>query len=407
MTLAAKLGSFAQAATAIAVAADVDISSRHVDRLTREVGNDLASQRDQRTASHRKRELACEVQDPPQLAVVEIDGGRLNTREANTKAGVHQKQSKEEKIACLLTEPSKTHPSDPQPEPPESFLHQRRVVRLVRQIKQDVGSQDSLDTSGDDLDSEKTKPKAHRDRVQEPIHRVRTCVATMENSRAFGPMVAAEAQARGFYQASRGAFVADGATYNWQIQNTYFRHFEPICDFLHVMCYVYTAAVAVSESEPKQWAQFVAWMRDCWQGRVKNVLEQLESWKEKLKPPEVSRSSETTLTQPAEARAPPGPSSDQRSRYESVRASWMYLSHNASRMDYPRYRTEGFPVTSSLVESLVGEFNARVKSPQKYWERGAGSEAILQVRAAVLSDDERWERYFAERPGCPFRRRPR
>jgi hypothetical protein len=59
-----------------------------------------------------------------------------------------------------------------------------------------------------------------------------------------------------------------------------------------------------------------------------------------------------------------------------------YLSHNAARMDYPRYRRLGLPTTSSLVESLVGDFNARVKSKQKYWNRPGGAEAILQVRAA-------------------------
>jgi hypothetical protein len=38
-----------------------------------------------------------------------------------------------------------------------------------------------------------------------------------------------------------------------------------------------------------------------------------------------------------------------------------YLRNNATRMDYPRFRRDGLPTTSSLVESLVGEFNARVK----------------------------------------------
>jgi hypothetical protein len=74
-------------------------------------------------------------------------------------------------------------------------------------------------------------------------------------------------------------------------------------------------------------------------------------------------------------------------------------------MAYPRYRQEGLPITSSLVESLVGEFNARVKSRQKYWNRVEGAEGILQLRAAVLSEDGRLERYFAERPGSPYRRR--
>ena len=84
-----------------------------------------------------------------------------------------------------------------------------------------------------------------------------------------------------------------------------------------------------------------------------------------------------------------------------------YLTHNAARMAYPRYRQAGLPITSSLAESLVGEFNARVKSRQHYWNRPAGAEAILQLRAAVLSEDDRLERYFAQRPGSPYRRRPK
>ena len=76
-------------------------------------------------------------------------------------------------------------------------------------------------------------------------------------------------------------------------------------------------------------------------------------------------------------------------------------------MDYPRYRREGLPTTSSLVESLVGEFNARVKGKQKHWSRPGGAESILQLRAALLSEDDRLSRYFATRPGSPFRtRRP-
>ena len=59
----------------------------------------------------------------------------------------------------------------------------------------------------------------------------------------------------------------------------------------------------------------------------------------------------------------------------------------------------------SLVESLVGEFNARLKSRQKYWNRPEGAEALLQLRAAVLSEDDRLARFFAQRPGNPYRRR--
>ncbi len=72
-------------------------------------------------------------------------------------------------------------------------------------------------------------------------------------------------------------------------------------------------------------------------------------------------------------------------------------------MAYPRYRKAGLPTTSSLVESLVGEFNARVKSKQKHWIRREGAESILQLRAAWLGEDDRLRRYFVNRPGSPFR----
>ena len=72
-------------------------------------------------------------------------------------------------------------------------------------------------------------------------------------------------------------------------------------------------------------------------------------------------------------------------------------------MNYPRYRRLGLPCTTSLAESLVGEFNARVKDSQKFWNRGEWAEAILQLRAAFLSEDERLATFFANRTGNPRR----
>ena len=103
-------------------------------------------------------------------------------------------------------------------------------------------------------------------------------------------------------------------------------------------------------------------------------------------------------------RPPPGEELAAADPRAVVAEALSYLGNNQRRMDYPRYRREGLPVTSSLVESLVGEFNARVKGRDKYWNRGPGTEAMLQVRAAVLSQDNRLARYFAERPGRRYRR---
>ena len=66
-------------------------------------------------------------------------------------------------------------------------------------------------------------------------------------------------------------------------------------------------------------------------------------------------------------------------------------------MNYPKYRREGLPITSAAVESLIKQFNQRVKGTEKFWLTG-GAEAVLQVRAAYLSEDGRGEEFHQHRP---------
>jgi hypothetical protein len=364
--------------------AGIAISSRHVERLAEEIGQELIGQRDHKVVQRRRRRLPARVAAPPAVAVVEIDGGRQRTREAGCGPGVHQPENKENKIACLLNVRTTVQGTDPQPEPPESFLLPRRVQRLVQRMKGQAGEAvPEAVVAG--AESAPQEVDVQAEPAPDP-QRVRTCVASTQESGAFGPMVAAEAQERDFYRAGRRAFVADGAAYNWTIQQGYFADFEPIADFMHVLCYLYLAAWAVDETEAGRWSQYVAWLTSCWQGRVGEVIEALAGQQQRLglpPPEEVARS-------------------DPRQR---VAEALSYLSNNASRMDYPRYRREGLPVTSSLVESLVGEFNTRMKDRRKFWNRPDGAEPMLQLRAALLSEDDRLARYFTQRPGNPFRRR--
>ena len=83
-----------------------------------------------------------------------------------------------------------------------------------------------------------------------------------------------------------------------------------------------------------------------------------------------------------------------------------YFAHNASRMDYPQYRRQGFPITTAWMESLVKEVNYRVKGTEMFWNDPKGAEAILLIRAAALCDDDRLKKHLQTRPGCPFTRRP-
>jgi hypothetical protein len=381
VTLAGQLPSAECAATALHTVAAVPISGRHLQRLTQEVGSHLARLRDEQADRQRRRQLPPRVAEPPPVAVVDVDGGRLGTREPGVGPGVQQPQAKENKIAFLLSMRSPTHTADPQPEPPPAFRDHGRVARLGRQIK--AQSAPPAAAAGDDGVAAPAAPVPEKPGRAQPQRLLRTCVASMYSSDAFGPLLAAEAQTRAFFDAPRQAFVGDGQHYNWSLQRAYFPHFEPIADFLHVLCYLYPAAWAVQPDEGLRWQQYLSWMTACWQGRVSAVVAELTAWQERLGRP------------PPEAEA-----LDAR---QLVKEALTYLGNNAARMDYPRYRRAGLPVTSSWVESLVGEFNARVKGWDKWWNRGAGAEAILQVRAAVLSEDDRLRRYF-ERPGNPYRR---
>jgi hypothetical protein len=391
VTATARFSSFRDATYAVQMAG-IAISESQVRRLAHELGRELIDERDRKVIEQRRRQLAARTAVIPEAVVVEVDGGRIRTRAAVAAPGVHDAQNKEDKIACLATLRSVTFASDPRPEPPPSWQCPRRVRRLVQQMKGEAGEATSPEIREEPADSAASLAAGEESERWSPERLVRTCVASLEASSSFGPMMAAEAQERHFYEAARRAFVADGLAYNWAIQQGYFRDFEPIVDFLHVVCYLYAAAQAVAAEESSGWSQYLAWMRACWQGRVEDVLKELEIWQARL-----------GLPPPGEARS----AEDRRDPRRLVAEARSYLRNNQQRMDYPRYRRAGLPTTSSLVESLVGEVNARVKSKQKYWTRPQGAEAILQLRAALLSEDDRLSRYCANRPGNPFRKKRR
>jgi hypothetical protein len=382
-----RLHSDAQATFALQLA-KIPISRSQVQRIARQVGQEMIRERDRKVEQRRKRQLPVRVNLMPEVVAVEVDGGRLRTRASECGPGVHDVQGKEDKVACLVTLSSQRFEHDPQPEPPDSFRQPRRIRRLVIQMKgMAADSENRLEISEETEPIEQPEPTRSTDYAGQPRRLVRTCVASMAGSDKFGPMMAAEAQERGFYQAQRKAFIADGASGNWSIHRGYFGDFVPIVDFLHVLCYVYQAALSTCGSESEGWSVYERWLRACWQGRVDEVLAELRLIQERV------------------GVVPDDEELDKKDPRRLVAEALSYLTNNRSRMDYPRYRREGLPITSSLVESLVGEFNARVKSRQKFWNRPDGAEPVLQLRAAVLSEDDRLERFFEKRQGNPYRGR--
>ena len=90
---------------------------------------------------------------------------------------------------------------------------------------------------------------------------------------------------------------------------------------------------------------------------------------------------------------PPPQAADTDAR-KVVKDALGYVTNNRARMDYPRYRRLGLPTSSAPVESTIKQLNRRVKGSEKFWVSG-GAEALLQLRAAYLSEDDRAASYWS------------
>jgi hypothetical protein len=382
-------GSFDGASESLADEAEITISGRQVGRIAHGLGAELEDVRDRRVEDFQNKQATPEVSVVPRLAAVFVDGGRLQTRseEPGQGPGIHDPAWREDKVANLLTMSTQSHDQDPHPELPRCFTKKREVVELVQGIAGQGALADVVEAAADEppvltvFEPAEEKPKP----LWPPEPLVRTCQATLESSDDFGPMVAAEAHRRNFFAAQARAFLGDGSSWIWTLQKTYFPTFEPIVDFVHVLTHVYLAAKAVGGPAAAVWERYLGWATACWQGRVAIVLEQLRAVLEEMPPP------------------PEGQEAKPTDPYEVIRLAIGYLVNNQPRMDYPRYRRAGLPTCSGLVESLVKQFNRRVKGTEKFWNP-TQAETILQLRAAYLCEDDRLAKHLKNRPVSPFRR---
>jgi hypothetical protein len=325
------------------------------------------------------------------LAVVECDGGRARTREPGHGRGVHLSGEgwRETKNACLVRASRRTFANDPRPEPPACFSDPKHAAKIAETEAFSVAAPRAAAPSDETLGGASDVPLVEKGRDDwRPKRLVRTVVSSMKSSRDFGRQRAKEAKQRRFFEATAKVFLGDGLPWNWTIWKEHFRDFTPVLDFIHPLSYLFLAAKTVHpSSDDDGWNQYLAWMRGCWQGEVGQVIEELRAWQGKLGEP-----------------PPDAPDSDPR---KIIAGTVTYLANNRLRMDYPGYRKTGLPVTTAWMESLVKEVNYRVKGTEMFWNNPEGAEAILQVRAAALSDDDRLSKYLHNRPGCAFIRRPK
>ncbi len=354
---------------------DISITSRHIGNLAEGIGEELANDRDAQTNAYFEQSLPRVPTNPGTplpLATVSVDGGRMQTREVGNANGVQQPHWRETKNALFMRMTGVAFELDPHPELPECFRDRRYMKKLLSGLTEEGDFEPATvqEASKSDL------------RTWRPERLFRTCLSSLCDSQSFGQMMEAEADTRGFFKAAKRAFVGDGLPYNWTIQKKNFPTFTPILDLPHAIEHVYEAARTLHDSSDTAWELYVHWITLVWQGRTADVLQEMENVQS--------------------VRGNPPKDCEDKDPRKVLAGTITYLRNNRSRMDYPRYRQEGLPLTSAHMESLVKEIGYRVKGTEKFWNDGQSAESILQLRAAALCDDDRLGQHLRNRPGNPF-----
>jgi hypothetical protein len=375
--------SFEAAVEALERLAEFPISGKHTERLSERLGRERAAGRDKAVAAMKAGTLRAAYKQAPAVAVISIDAGKAQFRDegAGRGPGVRGARWGDTKVACLQTYTNVEYDKDPRPEPPEAFLNPARVERLCREMERVRGT--GVDKPPKTKAPERLEPtpkKKKKPRENRPLRLVRTVVATTAKVEEFGWMVSAEAMGRKMYAAKKRAITGDGGNWIEPLGQLHFPGWIQILDFLHLLVHLFAAARLAHAGDARAaWKLYEQMLRDAWGGRVQEVIDALRSQLSRL------RASKSTTHKDA---------------CRVVELSMNYVERNRERMDYPRYRQMGLPVGSALVESLIKQVNHRVKGTEQFWNDG-GLEAILQVRAAYLSEDGRAEAHHDRRPRAP------
>jgi hypothetical protein len=213
-----------------------------------------------------------------------------------------------------------------------------------------------------------------------PEELLKTYVATVGNIERFGRLFRTEAERRGLLTALEIVWVGDHGHGNPGMLEREFAELAVhiITDFYHTSERLAECAKIIEGEGPHHKRQrqklFQQLRSGLWNGNVTKVIQKLCSL--------------------AETRAPrPGKLSELADQ-PALKTLWLhifYLEKYQHTMDYPAYRAKGWPMGSGVIESACGQFGDRVKHTRMRWTR-RHADALHSVKAAIFSQDERWQR---------------
>jgi hypothetical protein len=369
--------SFPQAARDLEALAELTISQERVRRATERIGQERVAERDAQATAYtqmpfpERRQLPTDVPTPV-VACVQMDGGRLQYFDRKEPERNEEETFwREMKVGCVWSMTSDVSGEDPCPQLPKSFVDPERMHKMVREIKGFSGPDALTEGSAEQVSEE---PRMD-ERPGRPQPLARSVIATRHPVEMFGELLASESHQRHFVAAQRKAFVADGSETNWGVWRRHLSDYVPIVDFIHVLTYVYSAAM-VGSTPQEGWQAYREWAQYIWSGEVDRVIAALALKKQALGEP----TREMSKTAPAHV----------------VATSLGYLQNQRSRMRYPAHRKQGLPITSTYVESTVKQINRRMKGSEKFWSHGV--EGMLTLVADHVGDTPTLARFWRNRP---------
>ena len=348
------------------VLAETPLSAKQVRRITTTIGRERVAERRAMVAAFTAKTLMERTTPkpgivPPEVGVLMLDNGTHQRRDHFGQPG-RQTHWKQETGGLALSMTSAVHACDPCPEFP-AWLFDSDVVAEIASLAQRRETPENAGKAGDSTrdDESPLDPQGKAGFEWTPTVVSREVIASTEGS-DIARHLEWIAWEHGITAASRQAFVADGASSIWAIHKTYFSQMTPILDLMHALSYAYRAAAVLDEP-----GLYRRWATAIWQGRVQEVLAELQAHQQRLGPP------------PQDASA-----DDPRQR---IGRAIVYYTNHQSRMNYPEYRRLGLPITSSVMESTIKQLSRRVKGTEKFWNK-PNVEGLLQLRADFLSDSE-------------------
>jgi len=404
MTLAGVVAeSFPKAETYLWELADIKASAQRIRRITLLRGKERVAARKRITQHYCDASIPDQLHrvpdgvTSPTIAAISFDGGRyqvLDRSEPATIARMRQRQRghrrkgehwKESRVACVMSMSGPVHEDDPMPELPVFLAGGAELQRKLTEIGHVMALPSSA--SPDDQPPEQlpkpTSPRRGRQKTlpidERPLPGPelvqRDCVASADCWAEFGQSVAAEAWLKGFAGADRKVCICDGNDAIRRVCETHFSDYVHVLDLMHALGYAMNAARAIGGSCNEVNGRYRRWAEQIWRGEVGLVIVELDRHQARL------------------GEAPQDAAADD--PREAVRRTRVYYTNQRSRMNYPAYRRQGLPLTSSLMESAVKQIGRRVKGSEKFWS-ASGGDGMLALRGDLISDGDRLTTFLAQ-----------